>query len=337
MGHSNSSLNCFAACMAKYEHQYIKHTTPDGPPSPHLLFGIMAHDVLCKAGALRDEVLDGVVSRDEYDAVIPSEILYSDLKDFFAISSWRNYFTPVIKYIATEEERLVKELREDYPDEEVQVERELKVQYTVDQLHAIGVHNVEQPLTGVLDLLIRTKNRAIILDYKFSANRKTQDDFDMNSQLPFYAFFVSHLYGVPIHNIKVGYIDIPKQEFGKPTLLSNGTLSRAKSQNTSADMYERAVIAIHGDDFYYNCGVGGYYYDCYCALQTNKPAYLNLQYIDEDMYDGVTKDLLNAAAMVDFMKAHDLPFLKKYDSYTCKGCDFVTSCKPWLKVNSKEV
>ena len=50
--------------MAKYEHNYILHTPPCKPLSPHLPFGTMAHEVLEKAGRLRDEAEDGVVDKD---------------------------------------------------------------------------------------------------------------------------------------------------------------------------------------------------------------------------------------------------------------------------------
>ena len=80
MTHSNSSLNCFANCMAKYEHNYILHTPPCKPLSPHLPFGTMAHEVLEKAGRLRDEAEDGVVDNDTYYNIIPSEVLYPELK-----------------------------------------------------------------------------------------------------------------------------------------------------------------------------------------------------------------------------------------------------------------
>ena len=179
-------------------------------------------------------------------------------------------------------------------------------------------------------MLIYTPQRAIILDYKFSATRKSQDDFDMNSQLPLYAFFVNQLYDVPLHNIQYGYIDIPKQDFGFPTVLSNGTLSRSKEQNVSQEMYEKAVIAVHGDDEKYNCRPGGYYYDCWCNLALKKPAYLSIQYLDMDVYSNVIEDLIATARTIDYNTTHKLPFLRKYDSYSCKGCDYLKACKPWL-------
>ena len=110
MSHSNSSLNCFASCMAKYEHSYVLHTTPCKPPSPHLAFGVMAHDVLFKAGKLRDEVEDGVIEKGEYQTIIPSEVLYDDLKQEFNIANWQGYFTPVIKEVAKYEKQLIQEL-----------------------------------------------------------------------------------------------------------------------------------------------------------------------------------------------------------------------------------
>lgn len=332
MSHSNSSLNLFASCMAKYEHSYILHTRPCKPISPHLTFGVMAHDCLYRAGKLRDEYNDGVLQNGDYQQVIPSEVLYGELKNEFGITNWQDYFTPVIKQTAAYERQLVKELI-DTQTGDVSVEREVKLQLNVDQLKQLGYTNINQPIVGIIDCLMYTKTHAIILDYKFSSNKKTQDDFDMNSQLPLYAFLVHVNYDIPLHNIRYGYIDIPKQSFDKPTLLSNGTLSRAKNQNVSQEFYEQCVIAIHGDDDYYNCKEGGYYHDVWNNLALNKAAYLSIQYLDIEVYTGVLNDLLNAAKMIDFMTEHKMPFLKKYDSYSCKGCEYLNACKPWLTVN----
>ena len=263
---------------------------------------------------------------------MPSEVLYGELKNEFGITNWQDYFTPVIKQTAAYERQLVKELI-DTQTGEVSVEREVKLQLNVDQLKRLGYTNINQPIVGIIDCLMYTKTHAIILDYKFSSNKKTQDDFDMNSQLPLYAFLVHVNYDIPLHNIRYGYVDIPKKSFDKPTLLSNGTLSRAKNQNVSQEFYEQCVIAIHGDDDYYNCKEGGYYYDIWNNLALNKAAYLSVQYLDSEVYTGVLNDLLNAAKMIDFMIEHKMPFLKKYDSYSCKGCEYLNACKPWLTVN----
>lgn len=336
MSHSNSSLNTFASCMKKYEHNYILHTPTTKPISPHLVFGTMAHEVLYKAGLLRDEVNDGVVDTEKYYPIIPSELSYADLKQEFQIKSWTNYFTQVIKQTAKYEREILESLFADYPDEPVIIEREVKLQLTVDELCKLGWFGIEQPLVGVIDLLIRTPGRAIILDYKFSSSRKTQDDFDMNSQLPIYALLINRLYQIPLNEIKYGYIDIPKKSFGEPTLLSNGTLSRSKDQNVSQEMYEKAVIAIHGeDDPKYNCKPGGHYYDCWCNLALNRPAYLSMQYLDAGVFNGVINDLLDTAECIDKFKREGLPFLKKYDSYSCKGCEYLEACKPWLTVKGE--
>lgn len=334
MSHSNSSLNCFANCMAKYEHNYILHTPPCKPLSPHLPFGTMAHEVLEKAGRLRDETEDGVVDKDAYYNIIPSEVLYPELKQYFGISSWEKYFTPIIKQIAKYEQ----ELRMDILQQSAHctIQREIKLQITPAELANLGYYGIMEPLVGVVDLLFLGTNCATIIDYKFSTKNKGQDEFDMNSQLQIYALLVHHNYGIPLRNIQIGYIDIPKQEFGQPTLLSNGTLSRAKSQNISQEMYKRAVIAIHGDDPYYNCDEGGYYYDAWCNFANNKCAYLNTRYLEKDAYKHITQDVLDAAVMVDYMIKNKLTFLKKYDSYSCKDCEYLTACKPWLTVGGDE-
>lgn len=326
MSHSNSSLNCFANCMKKYEHSYILNTPSCKPPSVHLVFGSMAHEVLYNAGKLRDEFADKV-SSEQYETIIPSEVLYNDLKAEFGIKSWDRYFKTVIKQCAKYEQELLKDIGE------CEIFREIKMSFTPEELRNYGVTGLEQSLVGIIDLLLLGKNSAIIIDYKFSGSRKSQDDFDMNSQLPLYAFFVSKKYGIPVRNIKVGYIDIPKQDFGQPTLLSNGTLSRSKSQNVSQELYELAVKAIHGEnDQYYHCGEGGYYRDVWCNLALNKPAYMTVQYLDEDAYREILSDLFAAGKMIDYMKRNNMPFLKKYDAYTCKSCEYLNACKSWLNV-----
>ena len=334
MSHSNSSLNTFANCMAKYEHNYILHSTPCKPPSPHLTFGSMAHEVLYKAGLLRDEINDEVSDPNEYRSIIPSEVLYDDLKVTFGIDNWQNYFIPVIKEVAKYERELIDDMAREFGCG-ISVERELKLQLTAEQMADMGITGIEQSFVGIIDLLILGENATTILDYKFSSSRKTQDDFDMNSQLPLYAYFVNRIYDIPLHNIKYGYIDIPKQSLNKPTILTNGTLSRAKNQNVSQELYEKAVIAIHGDDPKYNCQPGGYYYDAWCNMALNKAAYLSIQYLDMDVVMNVSEDLFRTAQMIDKMKRENIPFLRKFDSYSCKGCEYLDSCKPWLGVNNE--
>ena len=331
MSHSNSSLNTFVHCMAKYNHIYNLHSPMCKPPSLHLAFGTMAHDVLYKAGKLRDEVNDGVVDKDKYYSIIPSEVLYGDLKTEFGIDNWYQYFNSIIKQVSKYESDLQKELLETGGGD-LRIEREVKLQLTIDMLEQLGIYGVSQPFVGIIDLLMYTDEYAYILDYKFSSSRKTQDDFDMNSQLPLYAFMVHVLYDIPLHNIKYGYIDIPKQSFGTPIILSNGTISRAKSQNVSQEMYEKAVLAIHGDDPKYNCEPGGYYYDCWCAMALNKAAYLSMQWLDIEVVENVTDDLFNTARMIDNMQKLKMPYLRKYDAYSCKGCEYLEACKPHLTV-----
>lgn len=311
--------------MAKYEHNYILHTPPCKPISPHLTFGTMAHEVLYNAGTLRDTVADGISP--DYSPIIPSELLYPELKDYFKIKHWSSYFQPVIKRCAEYEEELCKLIDEPY-----RIERELKLQMTVDQLQELG-WNVDDALVGIIDLLIISEHKAVIADYKFSTKVKTQDDFDMNSQLQLYAFLVHILYDIPLHNITIAYMDIPKTEFAYPEVLSNGKLSRSKSQNVSQENYLQAVLDLHGNDPVYNCDRGGYYYETFMALANNKPAYLNKRYVDIEAYAGILQDLQNAAEMVDKMKREHIPFLKKYDSYSCGSCEYLTACKPWITVD----
>lgn len=328
MAHSNSSLSCYADCPYKYKLRYIDNVEPEFE-SVHLQFGTMAHDVLHKAGDLRDRYNDGVLDMESYNPVIPSEVLYDNLKSHFSISSWNGYFRPIIKQIAEYEEELKKEI------EHPVIHREIKLQATSYNLMNDFGYHIGMPLVGVIDFLMvdSLRKNAIILDYKFSTKRKTQDDFDLNSQLYIYAYLVHITCGVPLRNIQVGYIDIPKQSFSKPTILTNGTLSRAKSQNTSGEIYAKCVLTIHGDDPYYNCDPGGYYYDIYHELLNNKSAYLQKQYLDTEIYEHVIKDMIDIAYTTEVLNKI---YIKKCDSYSCSKCEYLKHCKPWLYVGFKE-
>ena len=332
MAHSNSSLNCFTSCMKKYELSYINHIPPD-KTSPHLVFGAMAHEVLEKAGRLRDEINDGVVDREAYYPVIPSEVLYPELKEYFGINNWQGYFIPVIQEVAEHEEFWRKGIAKPI------VEREVKLQISPEvALNRYGWKGVTQPMVGVIDLLIYNQERTIacILDYKFSTKRKTQDNFDHDSQLYLYALLVHTNYGIPYNNIHIGYIDIPKMSFDRPILLKNGTLSRSKSQNVSGELYKKSVIAVHGNDPYYNCDPGGYYEDVYNELLNNQAAYMNTRYLDTEVMRYTCDDLFTTARMIDTMTREGLPFCRRYDAYSCAGCDYLSHCKPWLSVHGED-
>ena len=183
MSHSNSSINCFAYCMKKYEHNYILHTPPCKPPSRDLKFGAMAHKVLDKAGKLRD------CGSNEYTTIIPSEVLFNDLKVEFGIKNWQQYFVPVVKQIHKDEKELVNDLIITDTGN-VNIEREIKLQLTPEEIMNYLKVKTSEPLVGVIDLLLLTETHATIIDYKFSKNRKNQDDFDLNSQLQLYAVLV---------------------------------------------------------------------------------------------------------------------------------------------------
>lgn len=325
MSHSNSSLNCFAYCMKKYEHNYVKHTPPCRPPSSDLKFGTMAHEVLDKAGKLRDT---GAIS---YETIIPSEVLHNDLKLEFGIKNWQQYFVPVVRQVYEYEKKLIDELIETNTGN-VQIEREVKLQLTSEQIKQNLNVTTTEPLVGVIDLLLLTKTHATIIDYKFSKTRKNQDDFDLNSQLQLYALLVHVNYDIPLHNIKIGYIDIPKQPLDTPTVLTNGTLSRSKAQNIPQEFYARAVLAVHGDDPYYNCKPGGYYYDAWCNMALNKAAYLNVQYLDISTYNGIISEIADILFTLEQYLSNTIPAIGKVDSYSCKNCEYLRDCKPWLEV-----
>lgn len=324
MKYSNTSLNMYTACQRKFFHNYIARSPKCKPTPLYFAFGEMAHKVLYDAGTLRDNVQAGV---EDYNTVIPSELLYDDLKREFRILNWHSYFTNVCKQVAKYEADEIKALG-----------FETQSPITIYREHQITAKFADQMITGIIDLLLISEDKqyATILDYKFSSSIKTQDDFDMNSQLYLYAYLVNSEFGVPIKNIRIGYIDIVRADFERPIVLSNGTLSRAKSQNTSQEMYIKCVKALYPDEADKMLAPGGYYYDIVQELANRKIAYVNVQWLDFLTYKGIILDLEGVCNDVGqkleiFNKeGKSMIFNARYDAYTCKSCEFVETCKPWI-------
>lgn len=145
MNHSNSSLNTYLSCQRKFWHSYINKTERKPQFYPHLDFGSLAHEVLEKAGNLRDNIAAGIP---DYDICIPSELYRQDLKNYFGIKTWHSYFVRVCKQVVEYERELTSSLTQ-YG--EVQIEREIKL---VANPADTGLSH---PIVGVVDLLLYTK------------------------------------------------------------------------------------------------------------------------------------------------------------------------------------
>lgn len=336
MSHSNSSINAFCSCQRSYLYNYIQHAKPCKAPSVHLTFGTMAHEVLLKAGILRDD--QQYVS--DYQQVIPSEILYLNEKEYFKISSWNLYFTHVIKQVAQYEDDIVSEMLVRCGNG-VKIKREYKMSLSPQQIgeEYPNTPELRDNFVGVIDLLVLSEDNqyATIVDYKFSTKAKTQEDFDMNSQLYAYALMVHCEFGTPLRNIQIAYIDIPKTEFAMPKLLQNGTLSRSKEQNVSQALYLEAIKICHPDDWKSMTEPGGYYYDILNELSLKKAAYLQKQWLDTDIYQNIIGQLVLTMYVMDELNSKDDSYyVGKFDARECKDCAFVNVCKPYLYINKGE-
>lgn len=326
MNFSNTSLNTYAACQRKFWHNYINHSPKCKPDPLYFAFGEMAHKVLYDAGILRDNTESGDI--ETYDTVIPSELMYHDLKEEFGIKNWHSYFTQVCKQVVQYEREEIKILCEE-SGTDCELYREYEITELFDNRH---------PVKGIIDLLIISKDRqyATILDYKFSSKQKTQDDFDMNSQLQIYAELVNKRFNVPLRNIRIGYIDIVRSDFERPIVLNNGTLSRAKSQNVSQETYIACVKALEPERYEAMLAPGGYYYEIVQELANKKIAYLNTQWLDIDAHFSILNDTIcvmdDLAQKLDKENKEAGLFNARFDAYTCKGCEFLKACKPWITI-----
>lgn len=221
--------------------------------------------------------------------IIPSEDLYPELKEHYGINSWNAYFTFILGEI------------DDFLQGYNILYKELPVENEI--------------LKGIIDLVVCEKdtNRIMLCDYKFTKNLKTLADLEDDQQLYIYAYMYSLLYKIPIEQIDVCYISIPKANIDEPRVLKNGTLSKDKAQYTTYKMYYNKIkeLNLNEDDYK---DVLDYFMSkpiCSCVKMRVSP-------------DKVIKVLNNINNVIrDMQKGYVL----EKNGYDCKYCPYYEECK----------
>lgn len=218
---------------------------------------------------------------------IPDESLYSNLKEYFKIDNWATYFN-----------RVLSELKDFTKDYEV-FARELKLE--------------NEYLVGVIDLILKRDNTYIICDYKFSNNIKNEVDLFLDEQLNIYAVLFSQRYNVPLENIKICYINIPKVNVGSPKILSSGKLSKDKNQNTTYDEYLFYIdkLGLNKED----------YSDILDILKDKKMIKIYYNTINVERVKNIFGNIDNV------IKDMDKGYILEHENYMCKNCPYVSVCK----------
>lgn len=265
---SHSEISTYTDCQKKWELQYSKGLRMS---NVHFEFGNLGHKVL-------------------ENGIIPDEELYVQLKEYFGIKSWNDYF----KSIYEELNMFLK----DYIvlDKEVLVENDY--------------------LKGFIDLVLKNEktNKILLIDYKFSTSNKGQEDLLLDEQLYIYSLLYSKQFNIPIDNISVGYISIPKTQLDKPRLLKNGKLSKDKNQNTTYNKYIEAIKELNQDINDYQD----------ILEQLSGKTLLNIsitEHINLDMLERIVINIDNI--FKDMQKGYTI----EKCSFMCKNCDYLQYCK----------
>lgn len=221
--------------------------------------------------------------------VIPDELLYPELKEAFGISSWQNYFTPIFKEI------------DDYF-------KDYELLYS-----ELGVEN--EIIRGVIDCVWKhkTNGRYLITDYKFSNTDKGQEDVLLDEQMYIYAVLLAVKLNIPLEQIDIGYINIPKKEMDNPRVLKSGALSKDKAQNVTYDKYVEKIneLGLKIED----------YEDFLSEIQGKKLISIQPQPINIDMALRIMNNIDNVVK--DMQKGYVL----EKCSFQCKKCDYIQYCK----------
>lgn len=226
---------------------------------------------------------------------IPDETLYPELKEFFNIQNWNKYFTNVFKAL------------DEYFEDYELIEKEIKINNGI--------------LVGVIDSVWKHKvtGRYLIVDYKFATREKTLEELNFSEQLHIYGLLFYQNYHIPLDNIDVAYISIPKTDLDEPRVLKSGQLSKDKSQNVTYDSYLNKIeeLGLNKDD----------YEDILIELVNRKLLSINLTSINMDFLTKTLKNIENV--IIDMDKGY---ILEKFN-HQCKYC----SCKDICKQNKGEL
>lgn len=231
--------------------------------------------------------------------VIPDELLYPELKEAFGISSWYNYFTPIFEEL---DNRM-----SDY-----------ELIYTE--------HKVEnETIKGVIDAVWKhkTNGRYLITDYKFSTSDKGQEDVLLDEQMYIYAVLLAVELSIPLEQIDIGYINIPKKEMDNPRVLKSGALSKDKAQNVTYDKYVEKIheLGLNIED----------YEDFLSEIHGRTLLTIEYQPINIDMIYRIMNNI--DLVVKDMQKGY---ILEKC-SFMCKRCEYLQYCKYGKDINSGAV
>ena len=250
--------------------------------------GLKVDNIHLQFGSMGHEVLE--------TRIIPDEGLYPELKEAFGITSWDNYFTTIFN-----------ELDESFKNYEV-LHREYRVE--------------TEDIKGVIDVVWRCKitGKILITDYKFSNKDKGQVDIWLDEQLYIYAAAYASLNNIPLEDIFIGYINIPKAEMKKPRMLKNGTLSKDKAQNTTYALYMEAITenGLNAED----------YADILSEITDKRLTSVATSNINIDMAKRI---LMNIDNTIKDMSNKD--YVLEKCTFQCKYCDFLQYCKYDKPVN----
>ena len=243
--------------------------------------GLKVDNIHLQFGSMGHEVLE--------TRIIPDEGLYPELKEAFGITSWDNYFTTIFN-----------ELDETFKNYEV-LHREYRVE--------------TEDIKGVIDVVWKCKitGKILITDYKFSNKDKGQVDIWLDEQMYIYAAAYASLNNIPLEDIYIGYVNIPKAEMKKPRVLKNGSLSKDKAQNTTYALYMEAITenGLNAED----------YADILDEIKDKRLTTVATSNINLEMAQRIMQNIDNT------IKDMDKGYVLERCTFQCKYCDFLDYCK----------
>lgn len=299
---SISRVNTYLDCQKKYFLGYVKNIKVW---NEHLGFGVITHKYLENIDTPKEELIYNMLcAKDEVDEK------FRKVREKFGIPSFKEYL-PYVK------KELIKALNLYFIDYKI-ISNELEV---LDE---------ELGIRGIIDLVLYqpSSKTLYIMDYKTSKKKKTIDDLELDMQLDVYTYLLAKnqhvleaLKDLDITNLKIGYISLPKFYPIEPSVLKNGTLSKAKDQPTTYDIYVAKIKELGQDEANYT--------EFLEYLKTKRDVEVETINVDKTQIAKIIESFNDYRAMIEFSNTNNI-YAEKYTSY-CKMCDYFDHCKGNLK------
>lgn len=318
---SVSQLQTFLSCKKKWEYNYIDNLTPKIERS-YLTIGKLCH----KGMQVSMQALwrYSSITLDELIA-IGIEAIYSEWEKYLKETPLLDEEIPDVNRTATNACEVFAQALQEFNPLKYEV---LTLQKNGELIPALELHfRVPCPPTkglhGYIDAILKDKETGFMwcTDYKFRKSLSPDEDEAFNIQNAVYSYACAKMKIEITGTMTWQHLNTPAAD---PTILKNGTISRAKIKTTWKH-YERFCVE-HGQD------PQDYYLEMEEKLRDIEWFRSTLEYRNSETIDRIWKDcVIPAAKAVKTAHGQKAINFRSLYPWNCKICQYQSLCQAELR------